>query len=126
MVDFGGWEMPLNYGSQIEEHHAVRKDAEHVRCLACVRSMSMACGQKSFLKRLIANDVDKLKEPGKALYSAMLNNSGGVIDDLIVYWRGGDSHRVVINTATATKDLAHMNRIAEAYDADITPKKMWR
>ncbi len=123
MVDFGGWEMPLNYGSQIEEHHAVRKDAgmfdvSHM-CAVDVDGMR----PKSFLKRLLANNVDKLTEPGKALYSAMLNNSGGVIDDLIVYWRGGDSFRVVVNASTAIKDLAHMNRIAEAYDADITPKK---
>jgi aminomethyltransferase len=123
MVDFGGWEMPLNYGSQVEEHHAVRKDAgmfdvSHM-CAVDVDGIR----PRSFLKRLLANDVDKLKTPGKALYSAMLNNSGGVIDDLIVYWRGGDSYRVVINAATAIKDLAHMNRIAEAYDADITPKR---
>ncbi len=123
MVDFGGWEMPLNYGSQIEEHHAVRKDAgmfdvSHM-CAVDVDGIR----PKSFLKRLIANNVDKLSQPGKALYSAMLNNSGGVIDDLIVYWRGGDSYRVVINASTAIKDLAHMNRIAEAYDADITPKR---
>jgi aminomethyltransferase len=123
MVDFGGWEMPLNYGSQIEEHHAVRRDAgmfdvSHM-CAVDIDGLR----PKSFLKRLIANDVGKLTQPGKALYSAMLNASGGVIDDLIVYWRGGDRYRVVINAATATKDLAHMNRIAEAYDADITPRR---
>ncbi|HEX4858431.1 MAG TPA: glycine cleavage system aminomethyltransferase GcvT [Usitatibacteraceae bacterium] len=123
MVDFGGWEMPLHYGSQIEEHHAVRKDAgmfdvSHMCALDVGGSRP-----KSFLKRLIANDVDKLTKPGKALYSAMLNNSGGVIDDLIVYWRGGDEYRVVINASTATKDLAHMKRIAEAYDVDITPRR---
>ena len=123
MVDFGGWEMPLHYGSQIEEHHAVRKaagmfDVSHM----CAVDVSGAV-PKSFFRRLIANDISKLKTPGKALYSAMLNTSGGVIDDLIVYWRGGDNYRVVVNASTSVKDLAHMNRIAETYDMDITPRR---
>ena len=123
MVDFGGWEMPLHYGSQIDEHHAVRKaagmfDVSHM----CAVDVSGAV-PKSFFRRLIANDITKLKTPGKALYSAMLNTSGGVIDDLIVYWRGGDNYRVVVNASTAVKDLAHMNRVAETYDMDLTPRR---
>ena len=123
MVDFGGWEMPLHYGSQLNEHHAVRKDAgmfdvSHM----CAVDVSGGV-PKSFLRRLIANNVDKLTVPGKALYSAMLNTAGGVIDDLIVYWRGGDNYRVVVNASTSVKDLAHMNRMAETYDADITPRR---
>ena len=123
MVDFGGWEMPLHYGSQIDEHHAVRKragmfDVSHM----CAVDVSGAV-PKSFFRRLLANDISKLKTPGKALYSAMLNTSGGVIDDLIVYWRGGDNYRVVVNASTSVKDLAHMNRIAETYDMDITPRR---
>ncbi len=86
MVDFGGWEMPLHYGSQIEEHHAVRRDAgmfdvSHM-CAVDVRGSEA----RAFLRRLIANNVDRLTIPGKALYSAMLNEAGGVIDDLIVYY----------------------------------------
>ena len=123
MVDFGGWEMPLHYGSQIDEHHAVRKaagmfDVSHM----CAVDVSGAV-PKSFFRRLIANDITKLKTPGKALYSAMLNTSGGVIDDLIVYWRGGDNYRVVVNASTSVKDLAHMNRVAETYDMDLTPRR---
>ena len=123
MVDFGGWEMPLNYGSQINEHHAVRKDAgmfdvSHM----CTLDISGGV-PKSFLRRLLANNIGKLTVPGKALYSAMLNTSGGVIDDLTVYWRGGDNFRMVVNASTATKDLAHMNRVAETYDADLTPRR---
>jgi aminomethyltransferase len=123
MVDFGGWEMPLHYGSQLNEHHAVRKDAgmfdvSHM----CAVDVSGAV-PKSFFRRLIANNVDKLTTPGKALYSAMLNSAGGVIDDLIVYWRGGDNYRVVVNASTSVKDLAHMNRIAQTYDMDITPRR---
>ena len=123
LVDFGGWEMPLHYGSQLTEHHAVRKDAgmfdvSHM----CAVDVAGAV-PKSFFRRLIANNVDKLTVPGKALYSAMLNSSAGVIDDLIVYWRGGDNYRVVVNASTSVKDLAHMNRIAETYDVDITPRR---
>ena len=123
MVDFGGWDMPLHYGSQIDEHHAVRKhagmfDVSHM----CAVDVSGAV-PKSFFRRLIANDISKLKTPGKALYSAMLNPAGGVIDDLIVYWRGGDNYRIVVNASTSVKDLAHMNRIAETYDMDITPRR---
>jgi aminomethyltransferase len=108
MVDFGGWEMPLNYGSQIDEHHAVRKaagmfDVSHM-CPVDVQGG----GAQAFLQKLIANDVAKLTTPGKALYSGMLNEAGGVIDDLIVYWRGGDRYRVVVNASTAEKDLKHM------------------
>ena len=123
LVDFGGWEMPLHYGSQLEEHHAVRKDAG-------MFDVSHMCAvdlggerPKSYLRRLIANNVDKLNVPGKALYSGMLNSSGGVIDDLIVYWRGGDNFRVVVNASTSVKDLAHMNRVAETYDADVMPRR---
>jgi aminomethyltransferase len=123
LVDFGGWEMPLHYGSQLNEHHAVRKDAG-------MFDVSHMCAvdvggerPKSYLRRLIANNVDKLNAQGKALYSAMLNSSGGVIDDLIVYWRGGDNFRVVVNASTATKDLAHMKRVAESYDVDLTVRR---
>jgi len=123
LVDFGGWEMPLHYGSQLNEHHAVRKDAG-------MFDVSHMCAvdvggerPKSYLRRLIANNVDKLNAPGKTLYSAMLNSSGGVIDDLIVYWRGGDNFRVVVNASTSVKDLAHMKRVADAYDVDLTPRR---
>ena len=86
MVDFGGWDMPVNYGSQIEEHHAVRRDAgmfdvSHM-CVVDLRGARV----RDFLRRLLANDVAKLTQPGKALYSCMLHEHGGVIDDLIVYF----------------------------------------
>jgi len=108
MVDFGGWEMPLHYGSQLEEHHAVRRDAgmfdvSHM----CAVDISGA-DSAAFLRRLIANNIDKLKTPGKALYSAMLNEAGGIIDDLLVYSLDDGNYRVVINAGTAEKDLAWM------------------
>ena len=108
MVDFGGWDMPLHYGSQIEEHHAVRRDCgmfdvSHM----CAVDVAGADAQ-AFLLRLLANNVSKLKAPGKALYSAMLNETGGVVDDLIVYFVADGQYRIVINAGTAEKDLAWM------------------
>jgi aminomethyltransferase len=114
MVDFGGWEMPLHYGSQIEEHHAVRNDSgmfdvSHM-CVVGVAGPDA----RAFLLRLVANNVDKLRTPGKALYSVMLNEAGGVLDDLIVYFHDEGHYRLVINAATAEKDLAWMiTRITE-------------
>ncbi len=120
MVDFGGWDMPLHYGSQIEEHHAVRRDCgmfdvSHM-CAVDVTGKDA----KAFLLRLIANNVDKLKESGKALYSAMLNEAGGVVDDLIVYFIADGRYRVVINAGTAEKDLAWMAARRDEWALDVT------
>ena len=106
IVDFGGWEMPLHYGSQIEEHHAVRRDAG----MFDVSHMGVVdlSGDRvrEFLQGLLANDVGRLKTPGKALYSCMLLPSGGVIDDLIVYFLSDTQFRLVVNAGTRDKDLA--------------------
>jgi aminomethyltransferase len=106
MVDFGGWDMPVNYGSQIEEHHAVRTDAgmfdvSHM-CVVDLEGDNV----RAFLRGLLANNVDKLQVPGKALYSCMLNPQGGVIDDLIVYFFSENWFRLVVNAGTAEKDIA--------------------
>jgi len=106
MVDFGGWDMPVNYGSQIDEHHAVRRDAgmfdvSHMRALDLT-----GAGARDFLRYALANNVDKLKEPGKALYSCLLRPDGGVLDDLIVYFLREDWFRIVVNAATTDKDVA--------------------
>ncbi|MDR2451533.1 MAG: glycine cleavage system aminomethyltransferase GcvT [Candidatus Accumulibacter sp.] len=114
MVDFGGWDMPLHYGSQIEEHHAVRRDSGMFDVSHMCAVDVAGPDARTFLLRLVANNVDKLKEPGKALYGAMLNETGGVVDDLIVYFIGENRYRLVINAGTAEKDLAWMAaRIAE-------------
>jgi aminomethyltransferase len=118
MVDFGGWDMPVNYGSQIEEHNAVRGDAgmfdvSHM-CVVDITGDDV----RGFLRRLLANNVDKLQTPGKALYSCMLNPEGGVIDDLIVYFLGGDRFRLVVNAGTALKDIEWMKRMNAAWSAD--------
>jgi len=115
MVDFAGWDMPINYGSQIAEHEAVRSDAGMFDVSHMTVVDVSGAAAKSYLQYLLANDVDKLKIPGKALYSCMLNEQGGVIDDLIVYYLRDNFYRVVINSATREKDLAWLDRIAQGY-----------
>lgn len=107
MVDFGGWDMPLHYGSQVEEHHQVRRDCgvfdvSHMTVVDVTGAQA-----KAYLQYLLANDVERLKIQGKALYSGMLNAEGGVIDDLIVYLTEF-GYRVVVNASTRDKDLAWM------------------
>ena len=119
MVDFGGWQMPVNYGSQVNEHHLVRNEAgmfdvSHMTIVDLEGSTV-----KAFLQNLLANDVAKLTTPGKALYSCMLNEQGGVIDDLIVYYMSPNWYRVVVNAATREKDLAWMVEQAQPYGLPI-------
>ncbi|WP_306606608.1 glycine cleavage system aminomethyltransferase GcvT [Azonexus sp.] len=120
MVDFGGWDMPVNYGSQIEEHHAVRKDCGmfDVSHMCPVDLTGTDC--RPFLSRLVANDVAKLTVAGKALYAAMLNDAGGVIDDLIIYFLTDTKFRIVVNAGTAEKDLAWMQAKAAEWKMDVT------
>jgi aminomethyltransferase len=122
MVDFGGWDMPINYGSQIEEHHQVRRDAGMFD-VSHMTVLDMK-GEKvrPFLRKLFANSVDKLTKPGKALYSCMLNEAGGVIDDLIVYFLTESWFRVVVNAGTRDKDLAWMRGIAPQYGVELTER----
>ncbi len=123
MVDFGGWDMPVHYGSQIEEHHAVRRDAGMFD-VSHMRVVDLEGPQAGdFLRRLLANDVARLKVPGKALYSCMLREDGGVIDDLIAYYRGPGSYRLVVNAATADGDLAWIGRQAAAFDLAVAPRR---
>lgn len=120
MVDFHGWMMPLHYGSQIEEHHNVRNDAGmfDVSHMTIVDFHGPQCQQ--FLRYLLANDVAKLTEKGKALYTGMLNASGGVIDDLIVYYFADDFYRLVVNSATREKDLAWIDEHRKNFAAEMT------
>ena len=119
MVDFGGWDMPIHYGSQIEEHNAVRTDAgmfdvSHMTVVDVTGAQAT-----EYLQKLLANDVARLKEKGKALYSGMLNEEGKVLDDLIVYNMEG-WYRVVVNCATREKDLAWMSKQATAFQVELT------
>jgi aminomethyltransferase len=109
LVDFGGWNMPIHYGSQIDEHHQVRKDAGMFD--VCHMTIVDLRGKDvyDYLSRLMANDIAKIADkPGKALYSCMLNNDGGVIDDLIIYAMEPGWARVIVNSATREKDLNWM------------------
>jgi len=123
IVPFGGWDMPLHYGSQLDEHRAVRRDAgmfdvSHMQIVDLDGS-----GTTDFLRRLIANDVARLKAHGKALYGCMLNERGGVVDDLIIYLRGPERYRMVVNAATAEKDLAWVRKQSSGFDVDTRPRR---
>ena len=123
MVDFGGWDMPISYGSQIEEHHAVRRDAgmfdvSHMTILDLHGE-----NVRPFLRSLVANSVDKLKVPGKALYACMLDANGGVIDDLIIYFLAEDFFRLVVNAATRDKDLAWISAQAAPFGVSISERR---
>ncbi|GAB2922082.1 glycine cleavage system aminomethyltransferase GcvT [Rheinheimera gaetbuli] len=122
MVDFFGWDMPINYGSQIEEHHAVRGDAGMFDVSHMTIVDLKGAQTRAFLRYLLANDVAKLTVPGKALYSGMLNEAGGVIDDLIVYFLQEDFFRLVVNSATREKDLAHITKEAAAFAVTVTER----
>jgi len=113
LVDFGGWEMPLHYGSQIEEHHAVRRDAGMFDVSHMLAVDVVGAHAKEFLLKLLANNVGRLAQPGKALYSCMLNERGGIIDDLIVYYLEDSLYRLVVNAGTAEKDLEWISRQRE-------------
>jgi aminomethyltransferase len=119
MVDFGGWDMPIHYGSQIDEHHLVRRDAG----MFDVSHMTVVdlTGERvrEFLRKLVANSIDKLTKTGKALYTTMLNPRGGVIDDLIIYYMDESWFRMVVNASTRDKDLAWITQQAVAFGVDV-------
>ncbi len=122
IVDFAGWDMPLHYGSQVQEHHGVRRskgmfDVSHMTVVDLT-----GIGVGDYLGFLLANSVTRLTEPGKALYSCMLNEQGGVIDDLIVYHRGPRGFRMVVNAATRDKDLAWLRRDAREYEVQVAER----
>ena len=120
MVDFAGWEMPVSYGSQIEEHQAVRRDSGMFD-VSHMLALDLAGPDATiWLRGLLANDVAKLKDRGKALYSCMLNERGGVIDDLIVYRFNDADYRIVVNAGTADKDVAWMRQRIAAVGANVT------
>lgn len=120
MVDFGGWEMPVSYGSQVDEHHAVRKscgmfDVSHMRVIDLAGSEV-----RDFLRYALANNIDKLGKPGKALYSCLLREDGGVLDDLIVYFLREDFFRLVVNAGTADKDIAWLRALMARRGASLS------
>ena len=119
MVDFGGWDMPVNYGSQIEEHQAVRRDAGMFDVSHMLAVDLHGAGVRPFLRFALANATDKLRDPGGALYSCMLNHEGGVIDDLIVYFFTDECFRLVVNAGRAENDLAWLGSLKEGFGAGL-------
>lgn len=119
MVDFHGWNMPLNYGSQLTEHHIVRNnsgmfDVSHMTIVDV-----LGAGGRQFLRRILTNDIDVLAHAGRALYSCMCNEHGGIIDDLIVYQRSPDNYRLVLNSATHERDLAWIREQVKGFSAGL-------
>lgn len=123
IVDFGGWDMPVGYGSQIEEHHAVRRDAGMFDVSHMCTVDLHGTGVRALLAWLLANDVGRLNRPGKALYSCMLRPDGGVIDDLIAYYLDEQWFRLVVNAGTADKDLAWIEEHARPRGVSVNPRR---
>ena len=123
MVDFGGWDMPIHYGSQLDEHHQVRRDAGMFDVSHMTVLDMHGPRVRPFLRKLVANSVDKLSKSGKALYSCMLDENGGVIDDLIIYFMTEDFFRVVVNAATRNKDVAWISAQAAPFGIDINERR---
>jgi aminomethyltransferase len=123
MVDFGGWDMPVAYGSQIEEHQAVRHgagvfDVSHM----CIVDLQGA-RTRELLAQMLSNDIGRLTREGSALYSCLLNDAAGIIDDLLAYWLGEDRFRLVVNAATRDKDLAWIGAHAERVDVKLLERR---
>ena len=124
LVDFGGWSMPIHYGSQLEEHHQVRKDAGMFDVCHMTIVDLRGCEVMEYLARLLANDVAKISgKSGKALYSCMLNEQGGVIDDLIIYAMEPAWVRVIVNSSTREKDIAWMRLQIGSFAVDLTERE---
>ena len=121
LVDFAGWEMPVQYRSILEEHKAVRRAAGlfDVSHMGEVDVRGPEAGK--FLNRLVTNDVAKLF-PGRVLYSPMCYASGGVVDDLLVYMRGPDDYFLCINAGNIAKDLAWIRQQAAGFEVTITDR----
>lgn len=123
MVNFYGWDMPLHYGSQIEEHHAVRQSAGLFDVSHMTIVDILGAGGRQFLRKLLTNDVDTLEHTGRALYSCMCNEHGGIIDDLIVYQRASDNYRVVLNSATRERDIAWIREKSEGFSVGLQERR---
>ncbi len=119
MVDFHGWDMPLHYGSQIEEHHAVRQSAGVFDVSHMTIVDILGAGDRLFLRKLLTNDIDQLTHSGRSLYSCMCNEHGGVIDDLVVYQRSPDNYRLVLNSATRSRDILWIREQVQGFAAGI-------
>jgi aminomethyltransferase len=127
LVDFAGWEMPVHYGSQIDEHHRVRRDAGMFDVSHMLAIDVEGGAAREFLRRVLANDVAHLSLPGKALYTCLLSEAGGVLDDLIAYGLTPQRFRLVVNAATAEKDLAWLSALRDRFApaVELRPRRQW-
>lgn len=121
IVDFAGWQLPINYGSQIREHKTVREacgvfDVSHMTVIDVTGSEAI-----DFLRVVLANDVEKLERAGEALYSVMLNERAGIIDDLIAY-RRESGYRIVVNAATRAKVVDWLAGVVPRYDVALSER----
>jgi aminomethyltransferase len=121
LIEFAGWEMPLHYGSQIDEHHAVRHEAGVFDISHMLALDVEGPSARAFLRAALANDVERLAQPGKALYSCLLAEDGGILDDLIVYRLTADRYRLLVNAARADHDVAWLERLRSA-DVTLNPQ----
>lgn len=119
LIDFAGWEMPMHYGSQIKEHHAVRQqsgmfDVSHMGVFDVTGADATA-----YLRHALANDIYKLQSVGQALYTCLLNPMGGVIDDLIVYRLGEDWYRIILNASRCEIDVRWFEQLSADFDVTL-------
>lgn len=123
LVDFAGWDMPIQYASQLDEHHAVRQAAGMFDVAHMAAVDLSGARTREFLQKLLANDVARLTQPGKALYSCMLREDGGVIDDLICYFLGDGHYRLVVNAGTTDKDMAWIREQAAPFGIEVRQRE---
>jgi len=122
IVEFAGWLMPMHFGSQINEHHAVRQDVGIFDVSHMAITDIVGENAYTFLRYLLANDVAKLQNPGKALYSCMLNETGGILDDLLVYYLQPHYYRLVTNAGTKNKIQNWLTKQNQQFSAEIHPR----
>ncbi len=121
MVDFAGWDMPVQYKSILEEHKAVRQRAGLFDVSHMGEADVKGPEALKFLQHLVSNDCSKLF-PGRVLYTVMCYPHGGVVDDLLVYMRGTDDYFLCINAGNIAKDIAWMQEQAKGFNCTVTDR----
>lgn len=121
MVDFAGWDMPVQYRSILEEHKAVRQRAGLFDVSHMGEADVKGPDALKFLQHLVTNDCSKLF-PGRILYTVMCYPHGGVVDDLLVYMRGPDDYFLCINAGNIAKDIAWMQEQAKGFNCTVTDR----
>lgn len=118
MVDFAGWEMPVQFESIVDEHKATRAAAGLFDVSHMGEATVEGPGAERFLNFVLANDVSAMAD-GRALYSLMCYEHGGVVDDLIVYRKAANSYLLCLNASNTRKDLGWLLDNAGDFDVEI-------